>query len=207
MLHFFKKETIHQFKNSTSYNRYPNIFSETKQYFLKNNSKIKILSYGCSTGEECFSLREYFPEAVIVGLDIDVKNLEICKSKNQDSNIIFLESTTKNIEHNGPYDIIFCMSVLCRWPDSKELMDISNLYSFKKFEKALISLDFNLKLNGVLVLYNCNFLFSDTKIYNKYKALASPMITESGFVQKFDKNNFKIENSTFSECIFIKVQK
>ena len=99
------------------------------------------------------------------------------------------------------------MSVLCRWPDSKELIDISKLYPFKKFEEALVFLHSNLKLNGILVLYNCNFLFSDTKLYSKYKALVSPVITESGFVQKFDKNNLKIENSTFSECIFIKGQK
>jgi len=118
----------HQRKISTSYNRYPEIFEVTRNY---SNSKFPnprdILSFGCSTGEECFSLREYFPAARIIGTDINKSNLKICNNKNFDKNIKFIYSNSENLLKENPYDLIFCMSVLCRWPDTKNIDDISSI--------------------------------------------------------------------------------
>jgi hypothetical protein len=49
--------------NDTLDNRYPGIF-EFAQAELGAASAIRILSYGCSTGDEVFSLRRYFPRAM-----------------------------------------------------------------------------------------------------------------------------------------------
>ncbi|HLP10788.1 MAG TPA: class I SAM-dependent methyltransferase [Flavobacteriales bacterium] len=207
MIRFFKKRSQHQVKNSTSYNRYPEIFKATKDYFTeKGKNEITLLSYGCSTGEECFSLREYFPQAKIVGLDIDLKNIETANSRNSDPNTTFLESHAKNLRKSGPFDLIFCMSVFCRWPDSQNVDDITGLYPFSKFEEGLAELDSNLSVGGLLVLYNTSFLFRESKLYAGYEVLKSPTITESGFVHKFGKNNIKLMNQLYDECIFIKKQ-
>src|SRR3989339_2271176 len=94
-----KKQKIHQVKNSTSFDRYPEIFFVTKKYFDDNfeNKNIHILSFGCSTGEECFSLRKYFPNAKIIGVDINEENIIKCRANNTDKKISFYLSNKKNI--------------------------------------------------------------------------------------------------------------
>lgn len=55
--------------------RYP----ACKNYF-NGKQDLKILSYGCSTGEEVLTLRRYFPTAQIIGTDIKniaLKNVEV----------------------------------------------------------------------------------------------------------------------------------
>jgi tRNA G46 methylase TrmB len=62
----------HQGPNTTALNRYPEIF--TAAAAAAPNAQ-RILSFGCSTGEECVTLASYFPSAQIVGTDINPVNL------------------------------------------------------------------------------------------------------------------------------------
>jgi chemotaxis methyl-accepting protein methylase len=48
----------------TAPNRYPEIFAAA---VAAAAAARRILSFGCSTGEECVSLAEYFPKAEIIG--------------------------------------------------------------------------------------------------------------------------------------------
>ena len=59
---------------TTSDDRYPNIFEQVRK-LAGDGTNVRILSFGCSTGEEVFSLRQYFDEARIVGLDINPFNV------------------------------------------------------------------------------------------------------------------------------------
>ena len=62
----------HQGPNKTALNRYPEIFAAAAA--AAPNAQ-RILSFGCSTGEECVTLANYFPGAQIVGTDINPLNL------------------------------------------------------------------------------------------------------------------------------------
>ena len=57
----------HQPANHTWSNRYPDLFSDAAKAIA---DPVRILSYGCSTGEECWTLRHYFPNALGVGASI-----------------------------------------------------------------------------------------------------------------------------------------
>ena len=48
---------------------------------------IKILSYGCSTGEEVLTLRNYFPNAHIIGAEINKHSLAKCRQLPVDEKI------------------------------------------------------------------------------------------------------------------------
>lgn len=196
----------HQMIHNTEYDRYPKIFTICEEYSagLNPSKELKILSFGCSTGEECMSIRKYFPSAKIFGVDIDKSTLDSCNKRNKDPNISFMYSNFQNIKKEGPFDMIFCMSVLCRWPDTKYLRNITNIYNFLEFQNTIEEIDKVLVKNGLLVVYNSNFIFSDTSIYSKYQVLYDPQIVESGFVYKFDKNNNRVKESQYKECIFIK---
>jgi len=113
----------------TEYNRYAKHFKEIRN--ISGPCK-KILSFGCSTGEEVFTLKElYYQKSEIHGIDIHKDIINSINNKNTE--LKFYDS----IESLSKYDIIFCMSVLCRWP----LINCENDYTFDTFEKTLILID------------------------------------------------------------------
>lgn len=193
----------HQLTSTTKENRYPLIFEECS-ILVKNPEKI--LSFGCSTGEEVFTLnRFYYPSSNIIGLDISDKNLKKAREKlDLSSNTIFQNSTEENLKGNAPYDIIFAMSVLCRWEDTKGITDCSKIYPFQKFEEQIEKFYNVLKVSGLLVIYNANFRFSDCSISKEFELISSSKILESGFVPKFDKRNKLLKDQSYPFCIFRK---
>src|SRR6185436_431998 len=73
----------HQLTSTTSPDRYPELFTEAaKACRQQTDGFTTILSYGCSTGEECFSLNKYFKKAKIIGVDINKLNLKKAIQKN-----------------------------------------------------------------------------------------------------------------------------
>lgn len=200
----------HQVSIATCHNRYPKIFAACKKYHkeMHSSKRLIILSFGCSTGEECFSLAKYFPLAKILGVDTNKDVLTICNKRNTYKNISFSHSNYEKIKDKGPFDMIFCMSVLCKWDETANKKNISKIYSFSRFENTIYKLDNVLKKNGLLIIYNSNFRFSESSTYHRYKVLYIPEVDESGFVTKFDKNNNRIKKRSqpkYDGCIFIKI--
>jgi SAM-dependent methyltransferase len=197
-----KYKEQHQLTSTTHMNRYPVIFSTTKS--LIDDPAPKILSFGCSTGEECFSLRSYFPEARIIGADINTKNLTVARKQNNDLNILFIPSDNETLEENGPYDAIFAMSVLCRWEDTKNLTTCEPIYPFSKFEKIVEQLYSLLKNGGLLIVYNANFRVEDTSLAKYLIPCRTDDIPNSGFVHKYSKDNMRL-HSEHKSVIYSKV--
>ena len=65
---------------TTFVDRYPRIFTFVKDQ-LANTAAPRLLSFGCSTGEEVFTLRRYFPQAEIVGIDINPRSIAHCRKQ------------------------------------------------------------------------------------------------------------------------------
>lgn len=205
---FYKlfSNNTHQISNFTLYNRYPILFDFAKSYFESHKQKeLKILCYGCSSGEECFSLNEYFKEAVILGVDNNNKVLSKARKTNRFPNITFAQSTTENLVQYGPFDLIFAMAVFCRWPASNFYKDLSHIYPFKRFEESINELDKHLNKNGLLIFNNSNYLLSDTSIYSHYEVLQTPQGVEKDVVPKFSKNNLYLGLIADTDIIFRKL--
>lgn len=203
---FFRKfyKHQHQLTSTTSSNRYPELFEEAVhavEFYGKTH--VKILSFGCSTGEECFSLKQYFPQSTILGVDINHHNLKTAIRKNTFPDINFLYSAPEIIQTNGKYDLIFCLSVLCRWEDSKYVTNCEDLYPFCKFEATVAMLANQLVLGGLLIIYNSNFRFEDTVCFRDFEIIPTPSVLDSGFVNKFDVNNNAI-SEPHRNCIYRK---
>jgi SAM-dependent methyltransferase len=197
------RKSQHQLTSTTEFDRYPELFQAVANNIL-STAPIRILSFGCSTGEECFTLKRYFPHATILGVDINPSNLRKANTRNTDSSIIFKLSTPENISTPGSYDVIFCLSVLCRWEDTRDVENCGNIYPFQKFEETVIMLCDNLKSGGLLVIYNSNFRFEETSKAEGFQILRTPGIQDSGFVHKFDRHNNRV-HQTHSACIFRKL--
>jgi hypothetical protein len=106
----------------------------------------------------------------------------------------------------GSYDIILAMSVLCRWPETENIFDCTGIYEYGQFDAQIKILDGLLKKNGILVVYNANFKFTDTDVSKKYEALKIPDCDESGFVSKFSKGNKYLEDQKYIYSVFRKTE-
>ncbi|MEI4884199.1 class I SAM-dependent methyltransferase, partial [Klebsiella pneumoniae] len=84
--------------------------------YFSGQPEVRILSFGCSTGEEVLTLRRYFPHASIVGAELNRRSLTICERLNVDDRIQFTFSRHDLIARHGPFDAVFCMAVLQRGP-------------------------------------------------------------------------------------------
>lgn len=194
----------HQLTSTTSENRYPQLFEEARKALGgQADTQTRILSYGCSTGEECLTLKEYFPNSKIIGVDINKSNLRFAQSKIDDPDIQFLMSSEENIKAAGPYQAIFCLSVLCRWEDTKFLQNCEKIYPFSKYEATTSFLASQIQKDGLLIIYNSNFRFEDTRGFNEFDVVDTPTVSDSGFVVKFDSNNNRV-SAPHRHCIYRK---
>lgn len=203
---FFRKfySGQHQLTSTTEYNRYPELFAEIKRYSKSfGDATFVILSYGCSTGEECFTLKSYFPKSRIIGVDINKSNLKKADRRNTYPNVKFMLSTEENIFREGKYHLIFCLSVLCRWEDTKFVTNCRDIYPFEKFQETLIQLSEKLLPGGFLIIYNSNFRLEDTVLAESYEIKTTPTVPHSGFVYKFDSQNNRLAE-THANCIYQK---
>lgn len=136
---------------------------------------MRILSFGCSTGEEVFSIRHYFPQAEIVGIDINPRNISICRKKLQgrgDNRIRFVLAGTPASEPESSFDAVFCMSVLRHGKlGAKYPLTCEHLIQFASFEKTVASLCRCVRMGGYLILWGSNFRFSDTTVVSSFDAV------------------------------------
>ncbi len=145
-----------QISNATCENHYPLLH----QYIKSKYTPFNILSFGSSNGSEVNDLKKTFPNSIIHGLEINKDLVAKCNSNNMNKNIMFYDNID-NLKFNT-YDLITCISVLCRWPDSSE-------YTFELFEKTIQQIDNLLNDNGIFILINSKFLFSETKFFKNYE--------------------------------------
>ena len=205
----FKSGRVHQTTPATCLNRFPVIFTACKNYFDKKK-EIKILSFGCSTGEEVITLRHYFPDATIVGAEINQNSLEICQKRKLDSKMLFIDSTDRNIQINGPYDAIFCMAVFQRTPQSiteQGIKSLKRIYPFEKFDKQICMLDECVKKDGLMVVHFSQYDFLDTAVASKYDIWGD--YNQDSYTHHsaiFDKNSQLMIDKQRRYSIFIKKQ-
>jgi 2-polyprenyl-3-methyl-5-hydroxy-6-metoxy-1,4-benzoquinol methylase len=151
--------------NHTLPDRYPWLFDFAAAK-LWDMAAPRLLSFGCSIGEEVFSLRRRLPAAAIKGIDIDPANIAACltrASRANDVQMAFEVGSSAQHERRDHYDAVFCLAMLCHGDltvsgarRSKPLM------RFRDFEQTVTDLARCVKPRGLLFLHTTNFRFCDT---------------------------------------------
>jgi SAM-dependent methyltransferase len=152
--------------NHTLPDRYPWIF-DFAAAALSGVVLPKLLSFGCSRGDEVFALRRRFPTASITGVDVDPANIEQSQSRALELGIgdtHFFAAADTTAEADESYDAIFCLAVLCLGDlTTTGAMECEPYLSFERFERVVQDFARCLKPNGLLLLHTTNFRFSDTR--------------------------------------------
>jgi hypothetical protein len=200
--HLKYRKHLHQWGNSTFTNRYPELFAICKEFFKKREN-VKILSFGCSTGEEVYSIHSYLPEAIIIGADINPYNLRQCRKSKPHKNISFMHSLSEEYRQSGDFDAIFCLAVLLNVKNRKET-NIATKFTFQQFEKQLSELDEKLKSGGLLFIDRTDFNFMETAISGKYSPLEAEGSRTIVDRPLFNSNNIKISEKNDCYKVFLK---
>ena len=94
--------------------RFPALFACCRLEFGAEGSP-RILSFGCSIGEEVLTLAGYLPKARIVGVDLNRWCLRQCRRKaGRNGNLTFLHARPAEFQAARGFDAIFCLAVLQR---------------------------------------------------------------------------------------------
>lgn len=147
--------------------RYPWLFEFAARQ-LGSQRPLNILSFGCSRGDEVFSLRRYFPLADLKGIDVNRRNIARCLARvraEKPVNMTFATAASTADEPTGSYDAIFCLAVLVSGDlTTSGAQRCDPVFHFERFDRQIADFARCLKPDGLLVLHTTNFRFCDTAV-------------------------------------------
>jgi SAM-dependent methyltransferase len=204
-LYFFRPKGAFQPFNDTLDDRYPDIFAFV-QAELSSASKVNILSYGCSVGDEVFSLRRYFPRATIKGLDINPANIAVCRRRlknSPDAAIAFATAHSAAAEPSASFDAIFAMAVLRH--GSLGLPGVTrcdHLIRFEEFAHAVADFERCLKPGGLLIVRHSNFRLGDAPAGRAFETILR--LPSGPGTPLFGPDNQRLTDCDYPDTVFRK---
>lgn len=164
-LRAFPPAGLMQPSGHTRPDRHPELFALARQW-VGDGPGHHLVSFGCARGDEVFSLRGYFPTALITGIDISPRRIRQCRARARKAGagaaLDFVVAASA--EHMAPAsaDAVFAMSVLRHGDLSASPSRCDHLMSFADFEQLTASLARSVKPGGLLVIRHACFRFLDT---------------------------------------------
>lgn len=191
-----------QKSTATLFNRYSEVFLALRHSVRLihgddlGGADLRILSFGCSIGAEMLTARAYFPDATILGCDINEEALGVAANTLIDDEGQVFRSKPEAIRSFAPYDIILANSVLCLYPLPKGTEKLKDHFPFSLFENLSGVLIDSLSEDGLFALYNTNYRFYDLEMSTDFHSLLTPQIEGNGFVDKFAADGTRLTKAT-----------
>ena len=162
-------ERVHQTTPDTGEERYPTLFDFLAEVMPQAR---RILSFGCSTGEELVSLRRRFPAAEIVGAEINRRSRRLAAKRTAGD-----PSTSVVAPENvrGKFDLVLALAVFQREPHKiaeMEVEDLSPHYPFERFDRAVCELAAVLNSGGLLCIENAHYRLEDSSVAATFEPVA-----------------------------------
>lgn len=209
LLTLLRPRNLFQPYGETLDNRYPYLFQRVKDE-LGEAADLRLLSFGCSTGEEVFSLRQYFPQAHITGIDISRKRIATCHARLAarqaggagESRITFRQASSTQQEPAGHYDAIFALSVLRHGDLVTRPPDCGHILPFAHVAREIEAMARCLKVGGYLAIQNSNFRLLDTRVAADFDTLL--LFPQGQDTPIYGADNRRVDGVTEEAVLFIK---
>jgi SAM-dependent methyltransferase len=193
--------------NFTLPDRYPWLFRFAAAE-LAERQHPRILSFGCSRGEEPFTLRRYFPTAQIKGIDVDPRNIAACEARARAENAVgmtFVTAAGTEDEPTESFDAVFCLAVLCLGDLTTSGAQRCDPYLyFDRFEATVTDFARCLKPGGLLLLHTANFRFCDTAAARRFDTLLEAEPQQMAPDVVFDRHNQLMSGESYRAVGFRK---
>jgi hypothetical protein len=159
---------LHQTSGTSWAERYPDLFDMAAE--LAPDAR-RILSFGCSSGEELEALRRRFPDAEIIGAEINPrlrKRARVRMAGDERASIIPPDAI------KGAFDIVFALAVLQRLPEQvakRGVTDLSASYPFARFDAEVARLAERTASGGLLCVMNAHYRVEDSSVTTMLEAV------------------------------------
>lgn len=166
-------DNLFQPEGATQMGRYPGMFGLVRAK-IGDGDERRLLSFGCSTGEEAFTLRRYFPHAEIVGIEIDprrVARAEAARRARGDARMRFVVASSADGEPEACYDAIFAMAVFRHAKLAYAPPRCDDRIQFNDFDRTVVSLARALRPGGLLVVRHAMFRLDDSSVAPRFVPL------------------------------------
>jgi SAM-dependent methyltransferase len=208
LLRWRSPDNLFQPFTDTFPDRHPQLFRFVREQIGDANSR-HILSFGCSTGEEVFTLRRYFPLSSLKGIDINprsVRSAERRLKEMRDPNIVFEVAASTRNEPSNRYDAVFCMSVFRHGGLGESGIDnrCDHLIRFEDFEKTVGDIARCVAPGGLLLIDHSNFRFGDTRASKAFDVVFQAGGAADKATPIFDSHNRFLADTGYGEIGFRK---
>lgn len=161
--------------NDTAMDRYPEVFRAASQLLSTSGGTLRLLSWGCSTGEEVLTLRRYFPTAHIVGVDINPWNVVIARWRcRRDPRARIVRTGRVEGVPAGEFEVVFCMAVLRNGRIGQDAVTCRPFLRFTDVDQMVSTLAARLPSGGLLAVEHCQFRLSDLGVYADFHVIHVP---------------------------------
>jgi hypothetical protein len=151
-------------------------------------------------------LGDYFPQAKIIGVDINSWCIRQCKKMSRNPNFSFYNRKSRTFENLAEFDAIFCMAVFQRTENrSNSDNRIAKGHTFEQFESEIKVLDQKLKVGGLFIIDHSDFRFVDTSCAIHYKSLNFEKNQLLRRRPLYNKSNQKIADEQINYRVFEKI--
>jgi len=205
-MRFLRPKGAFQPFNQTAKDRYPVIFGFVRDT-LGADRDVRLLSFGCSTGEEVYALRRYFPHAFVKGIDINAGNIAACNRmlrRHPDASAAFEQASSTQAEASQTYDAIFCMAVMKDGRLARSgVARCDHLIRFEDFARVVEDFHRCLKPEGLLVIRHSNFRLCDAPVGAKFETILSREL--NGAPPIFGPDNRLMPGAQYPDMVFRRV--
>ncbi|ASG24116.1 class I SAM-dependent methyltransferase [Nitrospirillum viridazoti] len=187
----------------TAPDRYPWLFTFVRDR-LGDGPDRRLLSFGCSVGQEVASLRRLFPQARLKGIDIDPRNIAEARALRLPG-VGFAVGDSTAGEDDGAYDAIFCLAVLCNGRltvNGAERCD--PVLHFATFQAMVADFARCLKPGGLLCLVTTNFRFRDTEVAAGFNVALTITPDQLAPDVIFGPDNRLMPGERYTDVVFVK---
>jgi SAM-dependent methyltransferase len=199
---------VFQISGDTSEDRYPRIFRFVGDV-LSADASARLLPFGCSTGEEVFTLRRYFPLARIDGIDITPYRIRTCRERlrrEPDRGLNFTVAGSTAHLPDASCDAVFCLAVL-RHGGLQEgpAPRCDHLIRFADFSALAADFARCLKPGGLLAIAHSNFRFADTPTAAAYEIVLHATLGQPGSqTPLYGRDNRLLPGAIYRDNVFRK---
>lgn len=127
---------------------------------LGHRAPRRVLSYGCSVGDELISLIAMMPQIQLFGCDVSEAALSQAEAASSAFGARVFRSAPRHVRRHGPYDVILANSVFCRHPESTRVDSLHDLFPFSSFEDGIGELLDVLAPGGIFQIVDSNYPIS-----------------------------------------------
>jgi len=152
-------DALHQTSGTSWPERYPELFDMAAE--LAPDAR-RILSFGCSSGEELEALRRRFAAADIVGAEINPRLRRAAAKRMADDGRVTVAAPDAI---SGSFDIVFALAVLQRLPEQvakRGVTDLAASYPFERFDAEVTRLAARIAPGGLLCVTNAHYRVEDS---------------------------------------------